>query len=188
MKSKYDRNLVVIGAGAAGLVSAYIAAAVKAKVTLVESHKMGGDCLNYGCVPSKTLIRSAKSEYLQTLHRNIYAAGDVAGPYQFTHVAAHQAWYASVNALFGQFKKFKADYRVVPWTIFIDPEVARVGLNEREAKEKEIPFEVTRYDIAELDRAITENATEGFRQGADPAGQRQNPRHYPLLSHLGGSQ
>lgn len=410
MESKYDRNLVVIGAGAAGLVSAYIAAAVRAKVTLIESHKMGGDCLNYGCVPSKTLIRSARlaaqmrradrygleavdpvfsfrkvmqrvqeaiaqvephdsaerytalgaevlqgyariadphtveveledggsvqlrtraiviatgarptvpplpgleevgyvtsdtlwrefaeleqppprllvlgggaigcelaqcfarlgsqvtqvemlpqllgredeevaalarsvlerdgvrvltghkalrcgregerkfilvegdsgeeriefdallcavgrtarlegygleelgietgrtvhtNEYLQTLHRNIYAAGDVAGSYQFTHAAAHQAWYASVNALFGQFKKFKADYRFVPWTTFIDPEVARLGLNEREAKEKDIPFEVTRYEIAELDRAITEGAAEGFVKVLTPPG------------------
>lgn len=398
----FDRNLVVIGAGAAGLVTSYIAAAVKAKVTLVEAHKMGGDCLNYGCVPSKALIKSAKlahqlrhadkyglkpgepafsfrqvmqrvhnviaeiephdsverytglgvdvvqgtarivdpwtveitrldgttqtlttrsiviaagarpfvpplpgieevgyvtsdtlwdefakldappprlvvlgggpigcelaqsfarlgsqvtqvemaprimirededvsalarasleadgvrvltghkalrcerdgdnkyliveqggqeqriafdallcavgrvarlkgygledigietqrtvvtNEYLETIYPNIYAAGDVAGPYQFTHTAAHQAWYAAVNALFGDLKRFKADYSVIPWTTFIDPEVARVGLNEQEAREQGIPHEVTRYGIDDLDRAIADSAAHGF--------------------------
>jgi pyruvate/2-oxoglutarate dehydrogenase complex dihydrolipoamide dehydrogenase (E3) component/uncharacterized membrane protein YdjX (TVP38/TMEM64 family) len=398
----FDRNLVVIGGGAAGLVSSYIAAAVKAKVTLVEAHKMGGDCLNYGCVPSKALIKSAKlvhlmkngshfglenvepgfsfkkvmervhrvistvephdsierytslgvevlegyakivdpwtvevqqnngegirlttrsiiiaagahpfvpplpgieesgyltsdtlwdtlagfdkaptrlvvlgggpigcelsqsfarlgsqvtqvemaerimiredlevsdlareslekdgvtvltghsavrceqddqgrgiivehqgkekridydvlicavgraarlsgygleelsiptdrtvvtNEYLETLFPNIFAAGDVAGPYQFTHTAGHQAWFASVNALFGEWKKFKADYSVIPWTTFIDPEVARVGLNEQEAIEQNVPYEVTRFGIDDLDRAIADGAAYGF--------------------------
>jgi pyruvate/2-oxoglutarate dehydrogenase complex dihydrolipoamide dehydrogenase (E3) component/uncharacterized membrane protein YdjX (TVP38/TMEM64 family) len=395
----FDRNLVVIGAGAAGLVTSYIAAAVKAKVTLVESHKMGGDCLNYGCVPSKALIKTATlarqirhsqdygiaraeatidfaqvmqrvagvvravephdsverysglgvdvvigraritspwhveitkddgskhtlatrsiviatgaapfvpplpglddvgyltsdtlwelreqpkrlvvlgggpigcelaqsfarlgsavtqiemlprimiredeevsafakkalehdgvrvltghkalrcdkrtdgtktivvesggqqsaiefdvllcavgrsarlkgfgleelgipvnktvqvNEYLETNFPNILAAGDVAGPFQFTHTAAHQAWYASVNALFGFAKKFKADYSVIPWATFIDPEVARVGLNEQEAREKGIAYEVTRYGIDDLDRAIADSAAEGW--------------------------
>ena len=395
----FDRNLVVIGAGSAGLVSAYIAAAVKAKVTLIEKHKMGGDCLNTGCVPSKALIRSAKllshikrarefgiakasadfdfadvmervqrviravephdsvarytsldvecikgeakitspytvevktvdgaktlttraiviaagarpfvppipgledvgyvtsdtlwslrelpkrlvvlgggpigcelaqcfarfgskvtqvemlprimiredpevsemvaarfrsegvdvlvghkakhflvldgvkmlvaehdgkdvripfdallcavgrvantagygleelaipttparavdtNEWLQTLYPNIYACGDVAGPYQFTHTAAHQAWYATVNALFGRFRRFKVDYRVIPWATFTDPEVARVGLNETEAREKGIVHEVTTYNIAELDRAIADEEAHGI--------------------------
>lgn len=398
----FDRNLIVIGGGAAGLVSAYIAAAVKAKVTLIEAHKMGGDCLNYGCVPSKALIKSAKlahqmrhaskyglsdaapsfsfkavmqrvhdvikaiephdsverytglgvevlqgygklvnpwtvevtlnngqvqrltarsiviaagarpivpplpglddvgyvtsdtlwdefvklddipkrivvlgggpigcelsqsfarlgaqvtqvemgdrimvredeevsalardalqadgvmvltghkalrcerrgedkilvvstqgqeveikfdalvcavgrvarlqgygledigvpthrtvdtNEYLQTLYPNIYAAGDVAGPYQFTHTAAHQAWYAAVNALFGDFKSFKVDYRVIPWATFIDPEVARVGLNEQEAQAQCITYEVTKYGIDDLDRAIADSEAHGF--------------------------
>ena len=403
--TRFDRNLIVIGAGAGGLVSAYIAAAVKAKVTLIEAHKMGGDCLNYGCVPSKALIKSAKlahhmrhasrygladapasfsfqavmqrierviqsiephdsverytglgvevlqgharivnpwtvevtlnaggtlrlttrsmviaagarpvvpdlpgladsgyvtsdtlwekfsplsalprriavlgggpigcelaqafarlgaevtqvemgtrlmvredeevsaltadalaadgvrvltahralrcekdadgtnvlvvqhveggteqniefdelicavgrqarltgygleelgiptgrtvdtNEYLQTLYPNIYAAGDVAGPYQLTHVAAHQAWYAAVNALFGDFKKFKADYRVIPWATFVDPEVARVGLNEQEARAANIAYEVTRYPLDDLDRALADSETQGF--------------------------
>jgi pyruvate/2-oxoglutarate dehydrogenase complex dihydrolipoamide dehydrogenase (E3) component/uncharacterized membrane protein YdjX (TVP38/TMEM64 family) len=400
--SKFDRNLVVIGAGAGGLVSAYIAAAVKAKVTLIEAHKMGGDCLNYGCVPSKAIIKSAKlahqmrhaqhyglsdstpsfsfkavmqrvhdiiaaiephdsierytglgvevlqgyakiinpwtveiamndgskqtlttrsiviaagarpvvpplpgieesgyvtsdtlwdafaklnevpkrlvvlgggpigcelaqsfarlgsavsqiemaprlliredeevsahalatlqdsgvqvltghkalrlenangvkaivvehagsekriefdqiicavgrtarltgygledlgiptnrtvdtNEYLETIYPNIFAAGDVAGPYQFTHVAAHQAWYAAVNALFGTFKKFRADYRVIPAATFIDPEVARVGLNEQDAKAQNIAYEVTKYGIDDLDRAIADSEAEGF--------------------------
>ena len=392
--AKFDRNLIVIGAGSAGLVTAYIAAAVKAKVTLIEKHKMGGDCLNTGCVPSKALIRSAKylshiarakhfgihtasaqfdfaqvmervqkvireiephdsverytglgveclqgearitspwsvsvngqtmttraiviatgarpfvppipgieqmgyltsdtvwnlrqlprrlvvlgggpigseltqcfarfgaqvtqvemaprllmredpefsaqvlaamrldgvdvkldhkaaqfrtengekvllcehqgqqvripfdavlvavgrvanttgfgleelgiplartrtvetDDYLQTLYPNIYACGDVAGPYQFTHTAAHQAWYASVNALFGGLKKFRADYSVVPWCTFTEPEVARVGLSEQEAKEKGIPYEITRYGIDDLDRAIADGEAHG---------------------------
>jgi pyruvate/2-oxoglutarate dehydrogenase complex dihydrolipoamide dehydrogenase (E3) component len=401
----FDRNLIVIGGGAAGLVSAYIAAAVKAKVTLIEAHKMGGDCLNYGCVPSKALIKSAKlahqmrhgakyglsdtapsfsfkavmqrvhdvikaiephdsverytglgvevlkgygklvnpwtvevtlnngqvqrltarsiviaagaspivpplpglddvgyvtsdtlwdefakldnipkrivvlgggpigcelsqsfarlgaqvtqlemgerimvredeevsalardalqadgvlvltghkalrcerrgedkilvastqgqeveivfdalvcavgrvarlqgygledigvpthrtvdtNEYLQTLYPNIYAAGDVAGPYQFTHTAAHQAWYAAVNALFGDFKSFKVDYRVIPWATFIDPEVARVGLNEQEAQAQGIAYEVTKYGIDDLDRAICDEGPYTEAQG-----------------------
>ncbi|MCP5243852.1 MAG: FAD-dependent oxidoreductase [Burkholderiales bacterium] len=395
----FDRNLVVIGAGAAGLVTAYIAAAVRAKVTLIESHKMGGDCLNYGCVPSKALIRSAgflkqarqssslgvkqvqveydftdvmarvhriiktvephdsierytrlgveviegharvaspwtvevngktlttraiviatgarpaipqipglesvryytsdtiwslaerpdrlvvlgggpigcelaqafarlgcqvvqvehgdllqredadareqiraalqddgvqilthtkaircetahrpdseiqqlvvqdrdgreqtivfdamlcavgrvprtegfgleelgipvtsrrtidSNAWLQTIYPNIYACGDVAGPYQFTHTAAHQAWYASVNALFGDFKRFKVDYSVIPWTTFTDPEVARAGLSEEEARSRGIAVEVTRYNLDDLDRAITDEAARGF--------------------------
>lgn len=400
--ARFERNLVVIGAGAAGLVTSYIAAAVKAKVTLIEAHKMGGDCLNYGCVPSKALIKSAKlahqmkhadryglnaahtpfsfksvmsrvnevirtishhdsverytglgvevlqgrarivdpwtveitlseggvqrlttrsiviaagaqpfvpplpgiedvgyvtsdtlweefsqlesppkrvvvlgggpigselaqalarlgsqvsqvemgsrilaredeevsalakmaleadgiqvltehkalrcerlgddkilvvehqgqirrlpfdalvcavgrsarltgygleelgiptnrtvltNEYLETVYPNIFAAGDVAGPYQFTHTAAHQAWYAAVNALFGDFKRFKVDNRVIPWATFIDPEVARVGLNELEAKERGVAYEVTRYGIDDLDRAIADSAAHGF--------------------------
>ncbi|MDP2008224.1 MAG: FAD-dependent oxidoreductase [Rubrivivax sp.] len=395
---RYDRNMVVIGAGAAGLVTSYIAAAVKAKVTLVESHKMGGDCLNYGCVPSKALIKTATlarqmrhsadygiasasytldfaqvmdriagvikeiephdsveryqglgvdaqigtakildpwhvqithddgrvqvlstraiviatgarpfvpplpglddvgymtsdtlwglreqprrlvvlgggpigcelaqsfarlgsavtqvemaprimgrededvsayarqaleadgvqvltghkalrcekvgderfivveaggqerriafdvllcavgrvarlqgfgleelgipvqrtvltDEYLQTVFPNILAAGDVAGPFQFTHVAAHQAWYAAVNGLFGGFRRFKADYRVIPWATFIDPEVARVGLNEQDARAQGVAFEVTRYGIDDLDRAIADSAAHGW--------------------------
>ncbi len=102
------------------------------------------------------------NEYLETLYPNILAAGDVAGPYQFTHVGAHQAWYASVNALFGTFRKFKADYSVIPWATFVDPEVARVGLNEQDAKEKGIAYEVTRYGIDDLDRAIADSAAHGF--------------------------
>jgi pyruvate/2-oxoglutarate dehydrogenase complex dihydrolipoamide dehydrogenase (E3) component/uncharacterized membrane protein YdjX (TVP38/TMEM64 family) len=397
--AKFDRNLVVIGAGSAGLVSAYIAAAVKAKVTLVEKHRMGGDCLNTGCVPSKALLRSAKfvqqarkakdlgiraatiefdfsdvmdrvqrvvkaiephdsaeryaalgvecvegdakivspwaveitapdgrkqtlttraiviaagarpfvppipgieavgcltsdtvwnlrklparllvlgggpigseltqafarlgskvtqvemlprllmredpeisdmvmkkfiaegvdvrvnhrakefrvedgrkllvcehqgrevqvefdevlcavgriantsgygleelgipttkartvetNAYLQTLYPNIYACGDVAGPFQFTHTAAHQAWYAAVNALFGSLRKFRVDYSVIPWATFTDPEVARVGLNETEAKEQGIACEVSVYGIDDLDRAIADETAHG---------------------------
>ena len=400
---KFDRNLIVIGAGSAGLVSAYIAAAIKAKVTLIEKHKMGGDCLYTGCVPSKALIRSAKflsqvkraeqygfnavdihfnfkdimarvhavikkiephdsierytklgveciqgeailndpwtvtvngkqitsksiilatgakpfipdipgldrvtyytsdtiwevdvlpkkmvvlgggpigcelaqcfarfgsqvtqiemldriltnedpeisamitesltndgvqiltnhtasgvlerddfnilvcksdgksieipfdlilvavgrsaqiqdawdesmqfektksgklrlNEFLQTNYPNIYACGDVAGPYEFTHIAAHQAWYASVNALFAPFKKFRVDYSVIPWCTFTEPEVARVGLNEEEAREQHIKYEVTRYNISELDRAITDEEAYGVVKVITPKG------------------
>ena len=110
------------------------------------------------------------NEYLETLYPNIYAAGDIVGPYQFTHVASHQGWYAAVNGLFGHFKKFKVDYRVIPWTTFIDPEVARVGLNEQEAIDKGIDFEVTRYDFEELDRAITDSAAKGFIKVITPKG------------------
>ncbi len=392
---KFDRDMIVIGAGSGGLVSAYIAAAVKAKVTLVEKHKMGGDCLNFGCVPSKALIRSAKQrkllsrnpefglsevspdvdfgavmkrvhkvieriephdsverytglgvevmqgsakivspwavdidgtvltartiviasgaepfvppipgldetgyltsdtiwnltelpkrlvvlgggpigseltqsfarlgsdvtqvemlprimiredeeisalvqanferdgvtvltdtratatrvengekvlvcerdgetftvpfdailvavgrkartsgfgledigvaltprgtvavdDYLRTNFPNIYAVGDVAGPYQFTHTAAHQAWYAAVNGLFSGFKSFKVDYRVIPWATFTEPEVARVGINEIEAREQNIAFDVTTFGIDDLDRAIADGEAHGF--------------------------
>jgi dihydrolipoamide dehydrogenase len=100
-------------------------------------------------------------EYLRTLYPNITACGDVAGPYQFTHTAAHQAWYAAVNALFGGVRKFRADYSVIPWATFTDPEIARVGLNETEAKEKNVPYEVTTYGIDDLDRAIADGEAHG---------------------------
>ncbi len=109
-------------------------------------------------------------EFLATTFPNIFAAGDVAGPYQFTHTASHQAWYASVNALFGQFRKFKADYRVIPAVTFLDPEVARVGINEREAAEQGIAVEVTRYELDDLDRAIAESETRGFVKVLTPPG------------------
>jgi dihydrolipoamide dehydrogenase len=108
--------------------------------------------------PNKTI---RVNEKLQTSIPNIFACGDVAGPYQFTHTAAHQAWYASVNALFGSFKKFKVDYSVIPWATFTDPEVARVGLNEQDAKEQGIDYEVTSYGIDDLDRAIAEGEDHG---------------------------
>ena len=119
----------------------------------------GLEALGIPTRPNKTV---ETNEYLQTLYPNIYACGDVTGPYQFTHVAAHQAWYAAVNALFGRFKKFKADYRVIPWATFTEPEVARVGLSETEAKEKKIPHEVTVYGLDDLDRAIADSEAHGF--------------------------
>lgn len=110
-------------------------------------------------------------EYLRTTtHKNIYACGDVAGPYQFTHTAAHQAWYCAVNALFSPFKKFKVDYSVVPWCTFTDPEVARAGLNEKEAKAQNIPYEVTTYGIDDLDRAIADSEDHGFVKVLTPPG------------------
>ncbi|MBI3899140.1 MAG: FAD-dependent oxidoreductase [Gammaproteobacteria bacterium] len=100
-------------------------------------------------------------DYLQTRIPTIYACGDVAGPYLFTHAAAHQAWYATVNALFGIFRRFQADYSVIPWCTFTDPEVARVGLNEQEARARNIPYEVTTFDIDDLDRAIADEEAYG---------------------------
>ena len=101
-------------------------------------------------------------EYLRTNLPNVFAVGDVAGPYQFTHTASHQAWYAAVNSLFGTFRKFKVDYRVIPWATFTDPEVARVGLNETEAKAQGVPYEVTTYDIEDSDRAIADGSAYGL--------------------------
>lgn len=100
-------------------------------------------------------------EFLRTNYENIYACGDVAGPYQFTHTASHQAWYVAVNALFSPLKKFKVNYSVIPWATYTDPEVARVGLNEKEAKQKGITYEVTTYGIDDLDRAIADSEDHG---------------------------
>ena len=108
--------------------------------------------------------------FLRTNFPNIFCAGDVAGPYQFTHTAGHQAWYAAVNALFGDFKKFRVDYRVIPWATFTDPEVARVGLNETEARQQKIDHEVTVFQLAELDRAIAESETHGWIKIITPPG------------------
>ncbi|HEV7123382.1 MAG TPA: FAD-dependent oxidoreductase [Rhodanobacter sp.] len=119
-------------------------------------------------IPAERTV--ATDACLATVYPNIYACGDVAGPYQFTHTAAHQAWYATVNALFSQFRRFRADYSAIPTVTFVDPEVARVGLNEREAKEQEIAHEVTRYELEELDRAITENRPHGFIKVLTPPG------------------
>ena len=112
-----------------------------------------------GIETDKTILTN---EWLETLYPNIYAVGDVAGPYQFTHFAAHQAGYAVLNALFGAFKRFRADYSVIPWTTFTDPEVAHVGLNELSAREQGVAYEVIRYDLTHLDRAVTDEANRGF--------------------------
>lgn len=110
------------------------------------------------------------NDFQETNFPNIYACGDVAGPYQFTHVAAHQAWYAAVNALFGSFKKFRTDYSVIPWATFTEPEVARVGLNEQEATEQGVAYEVSTYGIDDLDRAIAEGEAHGFVKILTPPG------------------
>ena len=120
-----------------------------------------------GIDTTKTVVTD---DFLATRFPNIYAAGDVAGPYQFTHTASHQAWFASVNALFGQFKRFKADYRVIPAVTFLDPEIARVGLNEREAREQGVEYEVTRYELDGLDRAIADSERQGFVKVLTPPG------------------
>lgn len=151
-----DERLLVLGHNGVETKLAYDAAIIavgrKARLT-------GYGLEDIGIETDRTVITD---DYLATIYPNIYAAGDVAGPYQFTHTAAHQAWFASVNALFGQFRRFKADYRVIPWTTFIDPEVARVGLNEQEAAERSVPHDVTIFPMHELDRAIADDATSGF--------------------------
>ena len=119
----------------------------------------GLETLNIPLNPNGTVM---VDDYLRTNYPNIFAIGDVAGPYQFTHTASHMAWYASVNALFGLFKKFKVDYSVIPWATFCSPEVARVGLNEADAQREGIAYEVTTYDVAGLDRAITDEAAHGL--------------------------
>ena len=120
-----------------------------------------------GIDTAKTVVTD---EFLATKFPNIYAAGDVAGPFQFTHTASHQAWFASVNALFGQLKRFKADYRVIPAVTFLDPEIARVGLNETEAEAQGVAYEVARYELGGLDRAIAESETQGFVKVLTPPG------------------
>jgi pyruvate/2-oxoglutarate dehydrogenase complex dihydrolipoamide dehydrogenase (E3) component len=112
-----------------------------------------------GVETGKTVV---VDETLQTIYPNIFAVGDVAGPYQFTHVASHQAWYAAVNALFGRFRTFRADYWVIPWTTFTDPEVAHVGHTVATATAAGIAYEVVRYDLGHLDRAVAEGANRGF--------------------------
>ncbi len=134
--------------------SLLVAVGRKANIEGFGLEELGIDITKQGTVQT--------NEYLQTLHPNIFACGDVAGPFQFTHTAAHQAWYAAVNSLFGKFKKFKVDYSVIPWATFTEPEVARVGLNELEAKEQGIKYEVTRYGIDDLDRAIADEGAKGF--------------------------
>ncbi|MGB1139260.1 MAG: FAD-dependent oxidoreductase [Halioglobus sp.] len=120
---------------------------------------LGLEQLGIGLTPQGTV---EVDEYLATAIPTISACGDVAGPYQFTHMASHQAWYTAVNALFGSFRRFKVDYSVVPWATFTDPEVARVGLNESEARERGIDYEVTRYGLDDLDRAIADSEASGF--------------------------
>ncbi len=120
---------------------------------------LGLDALGIGVDADGVL---AVDDYLCTAIPTIYACGDVVGPYQFTHMAAHQAWYATVNALFGRVRRFRVDYSVVPWATFTDPEVARVGLNEEQATAQNIAYELTRYELADLDRAIADSETRGF--------------------------
>ena len=119
----------------------------------------GLEALGVGIAASRSI---EVNEYLQTACPNVFACGDVAGPFQFTHVASHQAWYATVNALFRSVWRFAVDYSVIPWATFTDPEVARVGVNELEAGERGIDFEITRYPLSELDRAIADEAPEGW--------------------------
>ncbi|MCU7932994.1 MAG: FAD-dependent oxidoreductase [Candidatus Thiodiazotropha sp. (ex Codakia rugifera)] len=132
-----------------------------------NSSGFGLEDLNVSLNPNGTI---ETNEYLQSSIPTIYACGDVAGPYQFTHTAGHQAWYAAVNSLFGAFRRFKVDYSVIPFATFTDPEVARVGLNEQEAAQQGIEYEVTKFDLSELDRAIAEGEAHGMVKILTPPG------------------
>jgi len=103
-------------------------------------------------------------DYLRTCYPNILACGDLVGPYQLTHAASHQAWFAAVNGLLGRFKKFRVDYRIMPQVVFTDPQIGRVGLNQRDAAEQGIEVEITQYELSDLDRAIADNDAQGFIQ------------------------
>ncbi|GHD41402.1 Pyruvate/2-oxoglutarate dehydrogenase complex, dihydrolipoamide dehydrogenase (E3) component [Marinobacter persicus] len=132
-----------------------------------NTENLGLDEIGVETLPNGTVPVEAD---MSLRYPNVFACGDVAGPYQFTHAAAHQAWYAAVNGLFGQFRRFRVDYRVMPWVTFTSPEVARVGLSETEAKEQGIAYEVTRYGLDDLDRAITESEGQGFIKVLTPPG------------------
>jgi pyruvate/2-oxoglutarate dehydrogenase complex dihydrolipoamide dehydrogenase (E3) component/uncharacterized membrane protein YdjX (TVP38/TMEM64 family) len=132
-----------------------------------NSSGFGLEDLNVSLNPNGSI---ETDEYLQTSIPTIYACGDVAGPYQFTHVAGHQAWYATVNSLFGLFHRFRVDYSAIPFATFTDPEVARVGLNEQEAIQQGVEYEVTRFDLSELDRAIAEGEAYGMVKVLTPPG------------------
>lgn len=132
-----------------------------------NTRNLGLDQIGVETLPNGTV---PVEEDMSLRYPNVFACGDVAGPYQFTHAAAHQAWYAAVNGLFGQFKRFKVDYRVMPWVTFTSPEVARVGLSETEANEQGVAYEVTRYGLDDLDRAIAESADHGFIKVLTPPG------------------
>ena len=139
--------------------------------------RIGVDTLPNGTVPVE--------EDMSLRYPNVFACGDVAGPYQFTHAAAHQAWYAAVNGLFGQFKRFKVDYRVMPWVTFTSPEVARVGLSEAEATAQGVAYEVTRYGLDDLDRAIAESEDHGFIKVLTPPGKDKILGAVVVGSHAG---
>jgi pyruvate/2-oxoglutarate dehydrogenase complex dihydrolipoamide dehydrogenase (E3) component/uncharacterized membrane protein YdjX (TVP38/TMEM64 family) len=155
-----ERKFIVVEAGADGKTSEKRIAFDQLLCAVGRVARLKGFGLEELGIPAGRTVET--NAYLETVFPNILAAGDVAGPYQFTHTAAHQAWYAAVNALFGRFRKFKADYSVIPSATFIDPEVARVGLNEQEAKEQGVAYEVTRYGIDDLDRAIADSAARGW--------------------------
>lgn len=125
-------------------------------------------------------------EFLRTSVPTIYACGDAIGPYQFTHTASHEAWYAAVNPLFSPFKRFKADYSVIPWTTFTDPEVGRVGLNEQDAKNAGIEVEVTHFELEELDRALADEEGRGFVKVITPKSGKDKILGATIVGHHAG--
>tara|TARA_R110000824_G_scaffold11667_8_gene51164 strand:- start:1361 stop:3562 length:2202 start_codon:yes stop_codon:yes gene_type:complete len=148
-----------------------------ANTTGLNLQRIGVDTQPNGTVPVE--------DDMSLRYPNVFACGDVAGPYQFTHAAAHQAWYAAVNGLFGQFKRFRVDYRVMPWVTFTSPEVARVGLSEAEAREQGVAYEVTRYGLDDLDRAIAESEDYGFIKVLTPPGKDKILGAVVVGSHAG---
>ena len=132
-----------------------------------DTKSLGLDRLGIELNPNGTV---AVNDYLQTSYANVFACGDVAGPFQLTHAAAHQGWYCAMNALFGAVRKFRVDYSVLPWAVFTDPEVARVGLSEEEANAEGIKYEISRYNIDDLDRAIADDEAKGFVKVLTPPG------------------
>jgi dihydrolipoamide dehydrogenase len=149
VKIEFDQILVALGR--------------KANVTGFGLEELNVEISNRGTIIADDFLRT-------TNYPNIFVCGDVTGPYQLTHAASHQAWYVAVNALFSPFKKFKVDYSVIPWCTFTDPEVARVGLSETEAKDMAIEYEVTKYEIDDLDRAIADGEAHGFVKVLTPPG------------------
>jgi pyruvate/2-oxoglutarate dehydrogenase complex dihydrolipoamide dehydrogenase (E3) component len=125
------------------------------------------DDLHVDLTPAGTV---AVDDYMRSSVPTIYACGDVTGPYQFTHMASHQAWFAAVNALFGRFWRFRVNYSVVPWVTYTDPEVARVGLSETQATDEGVAFEVTRFELRESDRALADGQETGFVKVLTPPG------------------
>ncbi len=152
-----EQRLIVEAGGAQEAIAFDTLLVAVGRVARTEGY--GLEKLGIELTKQKTIAADA---FLQTKYPNIYVCGDVVGPYQFTHVAAHQAWYAAVNALFGRFRRFRADYRVIPRVTFTEPEVARVGLSETEAREQNIAVEVVRYGLDDLDRAIADEAAHGY--------------------------
>jgi pyruvate/2-oxoglutarate dehydrogenase complex dihydrolipoamide dehydrogenase (E3) component len=103
------------------------------------------------------------SDYLQTSQQHIYAVGDVVGPFLFTHMADAQARVVVRNILMPfQFLRQKMDYSVVPWCTYTDPEVARVGLSEKEAQRKNINYDLFIVPLEDVDRAVVESEEAGF--------------------------
>jgi pyruvate/2-oxoglutarate dehydrogenase complex dihydrolipoamide dehydrogenase (E3) component len=156
---KRNGRQVLVCQGPDGEVALEFDAILVALGRAANTKGFGLEALGVELNPNRTV---AVDGLLRTNFPNIFASGDAAGPYQFTHTAAHQSWYAAVNALFGRFKMFKVDYRVIPWATFTDPEVARVGLNQAEAQEKGIAYEVTTYRIDDLDRAVADSEDHGL--------------------------
>lgn len=154
-----DAERVLYATGPAGEVRLTFDVLLCALGRIPNTEGFGLEELGIPVTPARTVETNA---YLQTLYPGIYACGDVAGPYQFTHTASHQAWYAAVNSLFGRFRRFRVDYRVIPWATFTEPQVARVGLSEEEAADQGIAYEVSRYELDHFDRAVVDGEARGF--------------------------